>query len=335
MRLIVVLLLTLTATLATSGCTEFSKVMVAGQNQQQEAFIEHARSRLDDPMVTEYLQGLGTMVLESARRLDHVDDPTHKTDQYLDIYDKFTVLEINDVSPNAFVTGDDYAAINTALIATAESPEELVMILGHEFGHLRNQHLVQYMTKVQYAVVSGIVAEKIAKMDAKGKSKDERELAGEKAAATAQAVFLTPNPDKESESDATGVEIMAELGLDLHYADDFFVRMLALYGDAGGTHPKPSVRIARVNAQIAKLEQAGYKPTRTLDRASFLAMRDRVRQLVRDGINQKTIVYFSEEKALASQNQTIVKPMGCGPLYADPVKVTEIFYRTVGVLPQH
>jgi predicted Zn-dependent protease len=313
------------------GCTTLSKVMVNSQNHEMQTMIENAQSRLDDPEVSQYLQEIGTMVLESARRLDKVNDPSHQPDKYLDIYQNFKVLAVNDVLPNAFVTGNDYAAVNTALLSMAESPEELVMILGHEFGHLRRGHQVQHMTNVQYAVVAGAIAREVAKAQGKGKSQEERNLAGERAAATMAAVFLPQTPEKESESDATAVEIMAELGLDLQHADDFFVRMLKLYGDAEGSHPKPSVRIARVNAQIAQLESAGYKPTRTLDRGRFLAVRERIRQIVSDGVERKTIVYFADEMAQESRGAAIVKPLGCGPLYGDAANATAVFYKAIGV----
>jgi predicted Zn-dependent protease len=180
-------------------------------------------------------------------------------------------------------------------------------------------------------VVAAAVAGTVAESAAEDKSQTERERAGQEAAAMAMAVCLPHTPENEHESDATGVEIMADLGLDLQYADDFFVRMLALYGDGTGSHPKPSERIAKIRAHAAQLEQSGYKPTRVMDRGAFLSMRARVRRLVKDGVESGTIVYWSQEIAQKSQQQALVQPLGCGPLYADPKTVADAFYKSAGV----
>lgn len=310
------------------ACESVSKSLVSSQNQEMESFVTHAKSAYDDPQVDAYMKELSNMVLASARRLDKVDDPKHERDASLDIYDRFDVHCVYDVAPNAFVTGDNFATVNTALLAMAESPEELVMILGHEFGHLRHEHLVQQMTNVQWAAGLGIAAQAAGAYAGVGTA---TQVAADQAAAVTSQVFLSPNPDKESESDATGVAIMADLGLDLQYADDFFVRMMEKYGDAGGTHPKPSVRIARVNAQIKQLQAKGYKPTVTLDRARFQAMRQRVIAAVKSGTERGSISFFSNEMAESSQSEALLKPMGCGPLWARPETAVKVYRQTFGV----
>jgi predicted Zn-dependent protease len=331
MRKIVLFVLFHLAITFLGGCVELSKVMVTSNNQQMQGVIANGKSRVQDAQVQSYFASMGNMVIQSGRRLDHVDDPTFKRDELLDIYDKFDVYVVHDVAPNAFVAGDDYATINSSLIMMAESPEELVMVLGHEFGHLRHQHLVDHATRVQYGVVAAAVAQQVVLSQSKGSPESERQIAGEQAAAAALAICVPQTPEKENESDATGVEIMADLGLDLQYADDFFVRMLSLYGDASGSHPKPSERIARIGAKVAGLYANGYKPTRVLDRAEFLAMRDRVRQLVKEGVETKSIVYLANEMKEQSKSNSLLPPMGCGPLYADPSRTTEVFYRAAGV----
>lgn len=315
---------------AATGCTEISKALVSDANSEMRAEIESSRSRFTDPAVNQYVAELCTMVIESARRIDKVNEPGHQRDELLDVYDRFDLLVVNDVGPNAFVLGDDWTTVNTALLAQAESPEELVMILGHEFGHLRRGHAVDHMTNVQYGLVASIVAETIADSQSEGKPQAERDRASKQAAATMMAVFVPQRPEKEHESDATGIEIMAELGLDLQYADDFFVRMMQSYGDASGTHPKPSERIAMIRSQVNQLERDGYKPTRALDKSRFLAMRQRVRDSVKRDVENKSIVYWSQETAERSKTESLIQPFGCGPLYADPSVVSREFLRSVG-----
>jgi predicted Zn-dependent protease len=294
------------------------------------AKVESSRSRLTDPSVNQYLSDLCREVLGSVRRIDGVDRPGHQRDDLLDIYDNFDVYVVNDVNPNAFVAGDDYTILNTALLAQAESAEELVMVIGHEFGHLRRGHLVDHMTNVQYGLVASEVAKAVADSQNNNLPPGDRARESEQAAATMMAVFVPQRPEKEHESDATGVDVMADLGLNLQYADDLFVRMLQTYGDGSGTHPKPSERIAMIRSQVSELESRGYRPTRNLDPGRFLAMRQRVRELVRRDVENNTIVYWSEELAQASERESIVQPLGCGPLYADPSVASREFLRSIG-----
>lgn len=313
------------------GCMELSKAMTVGFNQQMGQRLAATESKINDPMVEQYFAKMGAMVLASARRLDKVDDPGFKPDPLLDIYDRFDVKTIHDAMPNAFVMGDDYTAINSALIIQAESPEELVMVLGHEFGHLRNGHQVEKMGRLQTGLVASMVTRELAESSAKG-TRAEKRKAGEEAAAIAMATCMPHTPENEFESDDTGVEIMVDLGLDLQYADDFFERMLKKYGDASGSHPKPSARVARIQGYAAEYARRGYKPTQSLDRAEFHVMRDRVRALVKQGVESNTIVYFGAELAeAAKQNRGLVAPLACGPLYADPGVVAAEYYQSAGV----
>ncbi len=329
-RLVLLAVVSLCAVLG--GCAELSKVMVVSTNQDFGNRLAVTKSRINDPMVDRYFAELGAMVLASGRRLDRVDDPAFEPDPLLDIYDRFDVNTIHDTAPNAFVSGDDFATVNSALIIQAESAEELVMVLGHEFGHLRHGHMVKTMNRLQVGLVASVVASELAESAAKGTS-SERRQAGEEAAATAMAVCMPHTPEAEFESDDTGVAIMVDLGLDLQYADDFFARMLRQYGDASGSHPKPSDRIARIQAHAAEYARLGYTPSRTLDRAAFLAMRDRVRALVKQGVESNTIVYFFDEmkEDAAAHGQQLVSPLGCGPMYADPGIVAAEYYKAAGV----
>lgn len=318
-------------TLAEVGCTQLSKNMTSNFSQRTEATVQTSRARVTDPEVATYFQELGQEVLASARRLAGADQEGFQRDEALDIYDQFNVYVVHDTMPNAFTSGDNVACFHAPMILMAQSPEEIVMIMGHEFGHMRAGHVVKKMTGLQLGIVAGVAAGAIANSQTSGTT-EQKAAAAEQASVAALGIFTAPNPPDEHESDAIGVEIMADMGLDLQYADDAFVTLKAKFGDGGGgTHPSNSDRINRIGQQVAALQAAGYKPTRALDKDRFLRVRERLRGIVKHGVETDSIVFFSEEQA--ARGSAFVKPMGCGPLYASPDVVSRVFLETLDKTP--
>ena len=68
---------------------------------------------------------------------------------------------IKDESLNAFVAGGQNVFINTGMITTLKSPNELKGVIAHETGHISGGHLVRGMDamgKAQVPMVIGMLA---------------------------------------------------------------------------------------------------------------------------------------------------------------------------------
>lgn len=334
----VVLLALLLVHAVTCGCESLAKHEVRAAVQAEEGLLQRAKSRVHDPEVEAYLQDIADTLLSSARRLSGADSPGFKPDETLNIYDRFKVFVVHDAAPNAFVVGDDFACVTTALLLLAETPEEVALVLGHEFGHLRGGHLVgSIMRRQTTQLVAGIamgVSAGVASYNAGRNpyySASQRQWDAQNTQLLGAAILASYrpyDPADEHESDAIGVELMAASGYPLDRCHLFFERMAAKYGDSGGaTHPKNSARIQQIRAAVAK--HPGYVPTRFLDHARYQVIRDRVRQATLSAANSDTIVFYSKERQALAGNSALAPLQACGPLYASPDLIVQEFVKLV------
>jgi predicted Zn-dependent protease len=86
---------------------------------------------LDDPDISQYVNGLGRQVLEAAGP------------QYFDYH--FFVVK-NDQF-NAFAAPSGLIFLNSGLIKTMKSEDQLVSVMAHEVGHVVSRHIASRMAK--------------------------------------------------------------------------------------------------------------------------------------------------------------------------------------------
>ncbi len=75
--------------------------------------------------------------------------------------DAVTMYIINDPSLNAFVTGGQNVFINTGMIMTLDTPNELKGVIAHEAGHITGGHLArgpEAMAKAEVPMLIGMLA---------------------------------------------------------------------------------------------------------------------------------------------------------------------------------
>lgn len=161
----------------------------------------------------------------------------------------YTVLQNNQVL-NAFAAPGGPIFVTTKLLETAANDAELAYVLGHETGHIENQHIVKAVEKQQkVGLAAGILGAIL------GGSK------GGNVVGTLANVGVTLwsrgySRDQEEDSDDYGVRAMSRAGFNPTAA----ITMLGKLGGSGGggiskylaTHPQPEDRQARVQGLIQK-----------------------------------------------------------------------------------
>jgi predicted Zn-dependent protease len=220
----------------------------------------------DDPQVSAYVDSLGQELV----RLSHVrregTDPAFANMPF-----HFRVLDSPVV--NAFALPGGYIYVTRGLLAHLENEAQLVVVLGHEIGHVVGRHGSKAMWRQQFgtgalllgaiggqAIFGGNAAENIMNMGG----------------TATQLLFLRYGRGAEEESDQLGVEYAALAGYDASQASAFFRSLKRLSDQAGAelptllsSHPDPGNREAYMVERSAVLEARG-QPQNKIGRESLL-----------------------------------------------------------------
>ncbi|MCL4861414.1 MAG: M48 family metalloprotease [Caldilineaceae bacterium] len=159
---------------------------------------------------------------------------------------EFTLLR-DPETVNAFALPGGQVFITYALFSQLETEGQLAGIFGHEIGHVVARHAAQRIAKSELTNgLTGAVA--VASGDAR---------AAQVAVMVGQLVNMKYGRDEEIQSDALGVQFMADAGYDPR-ALIGVMRILAAASGGGppeffSTHPNPDNRVQRIEAEIEKL----------------------------------------------------------------------------------
>lgn len=305
----------LLAVVCLTGCGHAARKDVRAIVDHERAILGMNRAVIRIPEVDAYLSSWGKEVIGAAVELDNAYE--RQKSQTLDIYDLFDVYLVHSVTPNAWMWGDDFACITTTLFLEAESPEELIAVLAHEFGHIREKHSVEreerkYAARARYitlAALTGAIA---------GYTGDTRAMS---IVLNNSDVFLNNyvrhRIGDEIEADDYALRIYAHLRLEPSRSDDFFERLLRNYGNWGGhTHPVTTARIRRIRQFFAGRDRG--ERTREVDLAEFRAMQRavayRIVQLADAGVLYST---EWERERLRSTGYAMYPASSCGVFFVD------------------
>jgi predicted Zn-dependent protease len=225
--------------------------------QQQEygemtlAQLRNMNYTLDDPLLNDWLQALGS-------RLGAASDKPQQ---------RFTVFLLKERDINAFATLGGYVAVNAGLVLAAEDEGELASVLGHEFAHVTQQHVLRSVEQAKKDSLPILLAMLGAIAVAQGSSSDSAGNAAMAALVSAQGLAIQRQIDYtrsgEAEADRLGIRTLYRAGFDPGDAARMFQRMLALSrSNQGGdrertpdyllTHP---VTTSRISEAIQRAEQ--------------------------------------------------------------------------------
>lgn len=207
---------------------------------------------LEDPELTAYINRLG------RKLASHTDRPANQ----------FHFFITNDPSINAFAMPGGYIGVNAGLILATRNVSELAGVMGHEIGHVVQNHIarqMQAMTPLNWATGAAVLAA-IAAGVASGNPNVAPAAMGLGAAGNYQAHVDFTRAD-EMEADHVGIRILAKSGFNPMGMVTFFQRLqqeTRLYGNQIPailqTHPVTSVRIAEARERADKYPPVHLKP---------------------------------------------------------------------------
>ena len=231
-------------------------------------------SYIDDPEVSDYLNRLGSRLVEASA------NPTGD----------FQFFAIRDSTVNAFAMFGGFIGVNTGTILTAQSESELAGVLAHEIGHVTQNHLARQIAKSKQNTIPSMIAMAVGILAARSNSDIAAATITSAQASVVQAQ-LAYTRDYEREADRLGYQTIEKAGLDVRGMGDFFERLQKagrLYENNAPvylrSHPLTLERISDMQnrAQLAPYRQVISDLDFHLVRAKLRAQMGTAREAISD-----------------------------------------------------
>lgn len=237
-----------------------------GQDADSEIIAQYGL--YDDPELTQYVDRLGQELLEVSH-FNREDTP----EEYRNT--PFTFRVLNSPVVNAFALPGGYVYVTRGLLSHLDNEAQLMVVLGHEIGHVAARHASQRAADQQFGqlaiIGSAIIGESLGY-----DGSQILQLSG----TTAQLLFLRYGRDDERESDRLGVEYSAIEGYEAAEGGKFFTSLKRISEKAGfdipshlSSHPDPGEREENIPRLAEEWEEAGYEQS-IINRDEFLNMID-------------------------------------------------------------
>ncbi|REH36768.1 putative Zn-dependent protease [Paraperlucidibaca baekdonensis] len=171
----------------------------------------------------------------------------------------FSVVVVDDTQVNAFAVPGGVVGVNTGLILTSDSEDELAGVLAHELGHLSQRHFARSQEANQYnqwLALAGLLAS-IAGAAA-GAGGDLGVAVGASAQAIAVQNQLRYSRTYEQEADRLGLQTLTAAGYDPRAMPAFFLKLdrrtrrLGYLPEFLLTHPLSSTRLSDLARRVAE-----------------------------------------------------------------------------------
>lgn len=213
---------------------------------------------LEDPLLDEYLNALG-------QRLAGVSERPQQD---------FTFFWLRARDINAFATLGGYIGMNSGLVLTATSEDEVAAVLAHEIAHVTQRHIVRAVERQQkdtlpilLATLGAVAAAQSAGGSSAGNATQAAIMSG---MALMQQRQINHTRSNEYEADRIGILTLARAGYQPMAMADFFARMHRTLRSTIGeqeapeflrTHPVTSSRIseAKGRAEGSRIP-VGFQP---------------------------------------------------------------------------
>lgn len=194
------------------GASAGAMMTPKAEQELGQAFMRSIRKNqavLDDPLVNDYIQDLGSRLVKKGvapgRRFH------------------FFVIDSHEI--NAFAGPGGYIGTYTGLIQTTRTESELAAVLAHETAHVTQRHLLRaWETASNLSIPNAavILAAIAVGVVAGGDAGLATATAGQAALIQQQINFTRAN---EQEADRIGIDILAKAGFDTNAMPAFFSRM--------------------------------------------------------------------------------------------------------------
>ena len=180
------------------------------------------------------------------------------------------IVLINDPSVNAFVAGGQAIYINSGLINTADTANEVQGVIAHEMGHITGGHIIRSSEGAKAATGITLLSLLLGAAAAAAGAGDAAMgvlMAGQQAA---MGKYLAFSRVQESSADAAGIQFLSKAGISGRGSINFFKKLENLEFRAGytpsaddeffRTHPMTADRLARLQDDYEK-DPAWTKPS--------------------------------------------------------------------------
>lgn len=223
----------------------------ATERRLGQAFLRQLRASTPlygDVLLREYLENLVYRLSTQSPLVDPV----------------FTLIVVDDRQVNAFAVPGGVIGVNTGLMLTAESEDELAGVLAHELGHLSQRHFARAQEANKYnqwLALGGLVAS-IAAASAGGSQGGNVGMAiGASAQSLAAQNQLRYSRNYEQEADRIGMQTLTQSGYEPRAMPIFFARLDRATRQLGYvpefllTHPLSSSRLSDLERRVSEVKR--------------------------------------------------------------------------------
>lgn len=239
------------------GFNLFSKDQDVQLGKESAAQVEKQMTVLKDPVLTEYINLLGTKIASQPQ-----------ADKY-----PYTFKVLLEPSINAFALPGGPMFVHTGLITAADNEAQLVGVLAHEMSHVALRHGTNQASKANLIQLPAMLAGAVMGGSLLG------QLGQVGVGLGANSVLLKFSRNAERDADLLGAQMMSQAGYNPIEMARFFEKL-----EAQGTakipqflsdHPNPGNRVKAVEEEVQYMPQRDYNA----DSGQFQKMKERVARL--------------------------------------------------------
>ena len=272
---------------------------------------------IDDPVLTEYVQGIWQPLMAAARL---------RGDLSPELAERFAweVMLGKDRTVNAFALPGGYLGLHLGLIAVVTSRDELASVLGHELSHVTQRHISRLMTK-QNQQTPWMIGAMVLGALAASKSPDAGGalmVGGQAVAAQNQLNF---SREMEREADRVGFGVMTQAGFEAQGFVTMFdkLQQASRLNDNGAypylrSHPLTTERMADMQARQPLGASSVINTTLTAEHAMAAS---RASVLANAGMDALRAVRLEADSARLAQQPAAKQ---AGALYGAALAATQL-----------
>jgi len=213
--------------------------------------LRNAGVVVDDPLLTEYIGGLGSQLASRANNGDF----------------QFHFFFVKDDQINAFALPGGFVGVNSGLLLATNNENELAGVLAHEVSHVTQRHIARAIYDNERVSIVSMAAMLAAVLLGAASNTHGDAMAGVIAGTQGlmqqhQINFTRAN---EIEADRVGMELLSSAGFDPNGMSSFFEEIGKRYGAQEQyvpallqSHPVTSERIAEARARARQLPPTKY-----------------------------------------------------------------------------
>jgi len=243
---------------------------------------------VEDPLVTEYLNDIGSRIVAQANDGEH----------------NFTFFAVKDPRINAFALPGGYIGVHTGLVEATRNEDELAGVIAHEVAHVTQRHIARAIhANSRQSLLTTAMMLGARTVAAAGGDSDVVQGAMAVAQGTAIQQQINFTRTNEYEADRVGIAALADAGFDPYGMASFFEVLSRQQTNSPEmrapeflqTHPVTTTRVAE-----ARIRAKDYPLVRSKDSTSYGIARTRM-IVARFDTAKEAVAYF-EGRDYENQN---------------------------------